>query len=174
VSLAIRPTWPVEWLAVVRTKTDALVPAAQWMVGGPLLLLAALRWRRADARILLVLSATPQSPFVYDTLPLLAVARTRRQALLLALATDLAMFAQLALDATTSRDAYHVRLMAMVVIACVHLPCLVLILRRPNVSTDALGLDDEARGIAALDGALWMVSAIVFAVFVFAILTLGA
>lgn len=174
VSLAVRPTWPLEWLAVARTKTDALVPAAQWMVGGPLLLLAVLRWRRADARILLVLGATPQSPFVYDTLPLLAVARTRRQALLLALATDLAMFAQLALNATTSRDAAHVRVMAMVVVGCTYLPCLVLVLRRPNVSTRALGLDVESRGIGPVDGALWLLKTVAFAVFVFAILTLGA
>jgi len=172
-SLVLRPTWPLEWLAVVRAKSDALVPAAQWIVGGPLLLLAATRWRRAEGRLVAILAITPQSPFVYDTLPLFAVARTTREALILALATDVAMFAQLVSGATAARDDASNHLMAALVTLFAYAPCIVLLMRRPNVASSLGDLDTAPPG-TAMDRLLWLACGTLFAVFVFGILTLNA
>ena len=51
----------------------------------PLLLLAALRWRTEDGRLLLVMSVIPQSMYFYDQLALGLLARTFRQALVCSL-----------------------------------------------------------------------------------------
>lgn len=66
-SLAWLPTWPWDWLAVLRTLTGHPPPAAI-LPFGPLLLLAVLRWRDPGARSLLALSIFPQLLFFYDQL----------------------------------------------------------------------------------------------------------
>jgi hypothetical protein len=54
---------------------------------GPLIGLAALRWRHPDARRVLALACVPQVMLFYDQLPLILLARTFRQSLVLALAS---------------------------------------------------------------------------------------
>jgi len=87
VSLAVMPTWPMEWLAVVRARgaSDYRIPVLQWQVGGPLLLLAALRWRHEDGRLLLAMACVPQTMLLYDQLALGLLARTRMQAIVFGL-----------------------------------------------------------------------------------------
>jgi len=90
VGLALLPSWPVEWLAVLRRShhpIPLLTPAG--LVLAPLL--ALLLWRRGLAdwrvRLLLGLCLVPQMVRVYDQAPALTVAETRRGALVLALAS---------------------------------------------------------------------------------------
>jgi hypothetical protein len=82
VSLAVWPAWPLGWLHNARLAHHPM-PAAL----APVLLLAALRWRDPRARLVLALALTPQLLLWYDQLPLLLVARTRREALGLAVAS---------------------------------------------------------------------------------------
>ena len=77
-ALALDPRWPLKWLGVVRHSPYHRSPILALPLG-PLLLLAALRWRRPEARLLLVLACVPQYAGFYDTLPLFLVTRTRRQ-----------------------------------------------------------------------------------------------
>jgi len=79
-SFAVLPTWPLDWFAAVRQHA-AVSPLFSF--GGPLLLLAAVRWRSWQARLLLAMTCAPQLP--YDVLPVLLVARTFRQHLVLAI-----------------------------------------------------------------------------------------
>lgn len=81
-SLILHPQWPVEWWRALSTAIPGskVIPAT--VLGGPLLLLAAIRWRQPEARLLLALSVVPQTVLFCDQLMLGLVVRTRREALL--------------------------------------------------------------------------------------------
>jgi hypothetical protein len=74
-SLAIYPTWPFRFLQLVGPY-QAIVPAFM-LPFGPLLLLAALRFRDERARLFLFMSLVPQRT-VYDFLPLWLVPKSGR------------------------------------------------------------------------------------------------
>ena len=88
VSLAIVPSWPYDLLTTTRT-TPAMgiyrLPIAEPL--GFVISLALLRWRTGEGRLLLAMACVPQSPFFYDQLPLLLVARTRAELLFLVTAS---------------------------------------------------------------------------------------
>jgi hypothetical protein len=71
VSLLVLPSWPLDWLN--NASTHAVFQPVR-VVPGFLLLLAALRWRRPEARLLLLLALIPQRP-IYDQLALWLVAQ---------------------------------------------------------------------------------------------------
>jgi hypothetical protein len=82
-SLALVPHWPAE----MRARLPA-VPFFQPLVtrfAGSILLLALLRWRRPEARMLAALALVPQTGWIYELIPLLLIPRTARQMLALVL-----------------------------------------------------------------------------------------
>jgi hypothetical protein len=83
-SLVLMPDWPTRWLTNLHEVVAHPVPIMVPWLGWPLAL-AALRWRSADARLLLALACVPQLLLFSDQFPLLLVARTRREALALVL-----------------------------------------------------------------------------------------
>lgn len=91
-SLAVDPDWPWKW-------RDALSGAGHFTPlivrpGGFLVLLALLRFRDPDARLLLTLALVPQTGMIYEALPAAIVARTRAQSAFLALTTHVAWYSQ--------------------------------------------------------------------------------
>ncbi len=84
-SVAIWPAWVGSWLAVLPTATHMTPPL--FRPGGFLLLLAAVRWRHADGRLLLVLSVVPHSPLPYEVIPLFLLVRTMEEGVLLSAGT---------------------------------------------------------------------------------------
>jgi len=84
-SFALEPSWVSGWIENVAVLESHPLPLLAF--AGPLLLFAALRWRTAEGRLLLAMACTPQILFFADQLPLQLVARTRRQASLLAAAS---------------------------------------------------------------------------------------
>ena len=132
VSLLILPRWPVEWLAAVGTAHHTEAPIAQ--PGGFLVLLALLRWRRWEARLIVALACVPQSLFWYDTLPLLLVARTFRESLILSLVSSLGFVLDLLFLQDLEIQAYYDRFGALL-IAVAYLPATLLVLLRPNEGT---------------------------------------
>jgi hypothetical protein len=78
-SLALDPSWPLKWVANARITGGH--PPVLLTIWGCWLGLAALRWRREDARLVLGMAAVPQVPMFYDQLPLLLVQRNRRHAM---------------------------------------------------------------------------------------------
>jgi len=77
----VQPDWLAEWLRTARTVGGHPAPAFRPL--GALALLALLRWRRPEARLVAVLALVPQNLYFYDQLPLWLAARNGRQALLL-------------------------------------------------------------------------------------------
>ena len=69
VSLVALPSWPLDWLRLLRSL-QGHPPPILILPFGPLIALALLRWRLPESRLLLGLSLLPQLLFFYDQLPL--------------------------------------------------------------------------------------------------------
>ena len=130
-SFVVRPTWLGEWLDSIPGQEHIRPFILSWL-GAPLLL-AGLRWRRPEARLLLALAVIPQNPTIYDALLLFTVADTPREALVLA---TLSWFVEPLHDAihpgVTFANWAHA--WAMSLLPLMYLPALVMVLRRPNIA----------------------------------------
>jgi hypothetical protein len=95
-SVAVYPSWVGSWLAALPTATHMTPPL--FRPGGFVLLLALLRWRHADGRLLLGLSLVPHSPLPYEVIPLFLLVRTMEEGVLLSAGTVIWHYAILALQ----------------------------------------------------------------------------
>jgi hypothetical protein len=127
-SFAIQPHWLPEWLTASRLAARAggyWIPAATPL--GAILSLAALRWRRPEARLLLVLAWMPQKLLFYDQLPLLLIPSTRREMQVAVLLSMVAFLLTLN-DSWAHAEATH-RLLPAVIIG-LYWPALFLVFYR--------------------------------------------
>jgi hypothetical protein len=129
-SVLLAPLWPAHWLANLRLAAPH--PAPLFTLAGVACGLAALRWRREDARLVLGMAAVPQLAMFADQLPLLLVARTRVEAMALALLSHVGGVLWLLTRNPKAHPAWDG---TTLVLASVYLPALVLVLRRPNEGT---------------------------------------
>jgi hypothetical protein len=90
-SVAILPAWPREWLANLHHVASHPPPIATPL--GVALILAAVRWRTPEGRLLLAMACVPQLLFFADQLPVYLVARTRAQTAALAFCGTIAWLA---------------------------------------------------------------------------------
>lgn len=128
----LRPSWLPEWLAALR-QSNHVAPILR--PGGFLLLLAFIRWRRPEARLLGALALVPQTTVLYETLPLFLIPATPREGYALALASWIAAFAQdWAVPPGSVSLTASIAARWPIVAVLVWLPALVLVLRRPNVA----------------------------------------
>jgi len=128
----VSPEWPSSWLSVLRKTTMHHAPI---MVGfGAATIVAFLRWRRPEARLLGVMALVPHGLYFYDELPLWLVATTRRESMLITVTSWFGLVGWFATSGGLNENA-HIRDMGPWVIASIYLPCLFLVLRRPNVGT---------------------------------------
>jgi hypothetical protein len=129
ISQVLCPGWHEAWLANIRSaphfKPHVLRPL------GFLLLLAALRWRRPEARWLLALAVVPQAPSFYDQLLLAVVCLTSREALIFATST-VVLFFYVGFNTPQPDYASWGRLVGNGTLWICYFPALVMILRRPN------------------------------------------
>jgi hypothetical protein len=128
-SFAVRPDWLGAWRSAIANAPHVVAPIMRPF--GFLLVLAALKWRRADARLLLVMSCVPHTPSLYDLVPLFFVCRTLRETLVLALLTHAIFWGNVVFGSYNTFDAYAEGL-GRAIVAVVYLPVLVAILFRPN------------------------------------------
>jgi hypothetical protein len=128
VSLAVMPSWPREWLAQLPSSPYHFSPLRTPV--GFLTLLALLRWRRPEARLLAVLGVVPQSPFVYEALPLFLIPRTRYQSYALVIGSDVALGVYVLARGIEQSRFFWINGIAVVV--TMYLPSLIMVLRRPN------------------------------------------
>lgn len=128
-SVLVLPHWPIEWLRAVRSLPGHPAPILSVHGVGLVLVLAALRWRTPEGRLLLVAACIPQLLFFSDQLLLLLVARTRRELLAL---TALSQVAFVAWFTMQGRSDQYVLAAAPFVLTLLYFPALVLVLRRRN------------------------------------------
>jgi hypothetical protein len=138
-ALLLVPSWPFDWFAAVRSE-----PAHSPLLfapGGFLLLLALVRWRTFEGRLLAGLAVIPQSGLLYDALPIWLIARTQAQGWILTTLSLAALKLQgimygmhgLGLESVLEPDfvrRFNVfrEAFAPVIIALVYLPALAIVL----------------------------------------------
>ena len=135
-SVAFWPWWLSQWFSIVLANSAHMTPPILHP-GGFVLALAALRWRRPEARLLLGLSCIPHTHARYDLLQLFLIVECWEEGLSLAILTALAYVLALewvpqGADMNTM-FALNARLMTW----CIYLPCLAIVLKRPNIRADA-------------------------------------
>lgn len=81
ISLAWQPMWPIEWWEATRTVQEHYAPALRPY--GFVALLALVKWRRPEARLVAGMALVPQNLYFYDQLPLFLTATSGRRTLLL-------------------------------------------------------------------------------------------
>jgi hypothetical protein len=128
ISLISMPSWPLEWVKALRGSTYHYAPVLA--LGGPLILLALIRWRRPEARLLIAMAVVPSSPLVYETLPLFLIARRRIEWCVLAFGSSLGYLLMTGYS-QSQMNGYMERGRWVVVWLC-YLPALVIVLCRPN------------------------------------------
>jgi len=134
VSLAIVPAWPLHWYQTVRNApvvSQYKIPVLT--LWGACVALAALRWRRPEARLLLGLACSPQNFFFYDQLPLFLVPTSRRQMVIAVWCSWIGyegwqLFAYHAHAGTVSDSAS----IYPYTVASLYLPALIMVLLRSN------------------------------------------
>ncbi|MFL5575754.1 MAG: hypothetical protein ACJ79S_07300, partial [Gemmatimonadaceae bacterium] len=139
-SFSLFPGWVGEWLQAIHDSRHMTPALLRWQAGGPLLLLALLRWRQPEARLLVALAAVPQTPGVLEGVALFLVTRTVREALWLAVLSYVAyIVGGLAwwdearfIGVYLSRELAYYRAVGVAALWLLYVPCLVMVLRRPN------------------------------------------
>ena len=128
ISLVVAPWWPRVWLSIVTSTTQHGFPIAQ--PGGFLVLLALLRWRRPEARLIVALACIPQTIYWYEGLYLLLIPATFRESLLLSLISSTGFLVERTMVGWRPNEPYvHIGLL---MIAFLYLPATIMVLRRPN------------------------------------------
>jgi hypothetical protein len=132
VSIVAFPWWPRQWVGELSDVAGKYYDIPVALTGGLLLLTAAFKWRRPEARMLGVLACLPQTMFFYDQLPLFVIASNYRQALLLAAGSYIAPALKTTLLAGNLDRAAALHAIAPIILCCYYLPCLAIVLIRPN------------------------------------------
>jgi hypothetical protein len=84
ISLAILPDWPRDWLGGLTDESLHKSPILV-MPAALLLLISAIKWRKAEGRVLFILSIVPQTLWYYDQLLLFLIPKGLRANLILML-----------------------------------------------------------------------------------------
>ena len=126
-SMIVLPQWPLEWLRAVRSLPGHPAPILAFHGLGLVLALTAIRWRTPEGRLLLVSACVPQLLLFADQLPLLLVARNKRELMAM---TALSQVAFVVWFAFNGAGQPNVLTAIPYVLAFVYLPALVIVLRR--------------------------------------------
>lgn len=130
VSLALRPSWPVEWLEVVRSSRQMIPPVTR--LGGVFILLALLRWRRPETWLILSMACLPQNSSWYTTLPLLTVAQNFRESAALSIVSTLGVVTGSMFVWAGVSDEFRFWSIGGMLTATAYLPAVIVVLMRPN------------------------------------------
>lgn len=146
-SLLLLPEWPALWWQLIRTTDHFVAPALRF--GGPAILLVLLRWRRPEAWLIAISACVPQTWYPYNSLILLTVAATYREASVLSLISSTGwIIAALMSDGGTRSPQTRAVMGAMLVAAC-YLPATIIVLRRPNTGPLPFWMRDRGHRIDA-------------------------
>ncbi len=127
VSLFLLPDWPVIW---IRNIAGGGFTSPIVRLGGPFILLAALRWKRPEARLLILLALVPQTSSWYEALMPMLIAQTKREVQVLSLASSLGYMMQIPLLSTESYISAHDT--GVLIVAFCYLPAVIVVLRKAN------------------------------------------
>jgi hypothetical protein len=152
-SLMLLPEWPQSWIAALRHTslgraggTPYLAPIGT--LAGLSTLALLLRWRRPEARLVLALACMPQTPLLYETVPLFLVPASLKEGGVLWLGSWLAAL-WLSVGGPYETDVARFTVSARAVGWCLYLPCVLMILRRPNAGAVPAWLERAVARVSA-------------------------
>jgi hypothetical protein len=130
VSFIVLPNWFREWLPLVRELKHMDPPITRF--GGFLILLALLKWKRPEARLLLLLACMPQTPAWYGALPLFTIPKNFTESILLAVVASVGGYlgAWLVPSGLSENEFYS--FLGSLYVLTMFLPALILVLLREN------------------------------------------
>jgi hypothetical protein len=134
-AFAVMPGWVPAWLGNLALRPPVPGAPAPYLMPvtlgpGPLVLLALLRWRRPEARLLVVLACVPQTTGFYEAAPLALVPRTWGESTTFLVLSWAAFWWWMQYRPPLWAD--EIAFAGRTVAWCLYLPCLVMVLRRPN------------------------------------------
>jgi hypothetical protein len=135
-SILVFPGWPSAWLAALRHTSLGTPGGTPYLspirtLAGSLTALLLLRWRRPEARLVLALACVPQTPLLYETVPLFLVPMTLVEGGVLWVGSWLAAL-WVARGGPYANELARFTTSASAIAWCLYLPCVVMVLRRPN------------------------------------------
>jgi hypothetical protein len=133
-TMLIWPWWVPAWLTAIHGQVQILAPVTLWRAGGPLLLLALTKWRRPEARLLAALACVPHTLCLYEAVPLFLLVTTWTEGLTLTALTFVVGALQFPAHQGDLSFAAWTLVRGQWQVLLVYLPCLLMILRRPNVA----------------------------------------
>jgi len=133
-SFLVLPSWVAGWIASVRADQTHKYVSLITLMGGPLLALALLRWRRREARYLVVLAVVPQILTFYTAFLPMLVAESKRESQVMAVLGSLAWLGWSWQLGNGPEDRYAPVLAGYWILALLFVPALIMILRRPNAA----------------------------------------
>jgi len=129
-SIVVFPSWPFSWIQALHGTSHMSAPVAHLSVGGPLILLSLLKWRRPEARLLAALACVPQTTLVYEAVPLFLVVNRWYEGLALSILSFVVGWWPVPAQASD----YNLSLWVTgdVMVLSLYLPCVLFVLTRPN------------------------------------------
>ncbi len=141
-SLVVLPSWPWDWSAALPLDKAALLPPVLRPFGF-VLLLAALRWRSPEARLILAIALIPQSTLPYELVPLALIPGNRMEMGIYAAGSWIAVAAAGGLHLSGSMAEWTATGWP-VTLGAVYLPALYMVLR-PKGSKSKPRIDKDRR-----------------------------
>jgi hypothetical protein len=129
-SLLVLPSWPWDWWLALPTDHTPLMPPILRPLGF-VLLVAGLRWRLPEARLLLAITFIPQSALPYELVPLALMPANRLEMGIYVVGTWIAVAATEGLHLSESMAGWRGGAWPVSLVA-VYLPMLYLLFRRPT------------------------------------------
>lgn len=130
VSFVVWPGWVRDWRATFASAPHVVAPVLR--AGGPIVLLAALKWRRPEARLLLALACVPHTTSPYETIPLFLIPQSWLEAWALWLLSLAAYAGQHWVSGPYDSQLAYWTSGARWIVWTMYIPCLAMVLRRPN------------------------------------------
>jgi hypothetical protein len=133
----LQPGWVADWLVAIARLEEVLSPTVPYrapitFVGGPLVLVCLLRWRRPEARLVAALACVPQTLVLYEAVPLLLVPRSFWQSTALVTLSYIGhAWVRVHLPAIHDDGASY-QLVGQAMVWSLYLPSTLLVLRRSN------------------------------------------
>jgi hypothetical protein len=141
---AMQPGWIREWLEVLRSAPPHVPPILR--PGGLVLLLAIFRLRLPEGRLLLALALVPQTAMWYTALPLFLIPKTLAEGTILAGLSQIAFLLTAVISVGPTWPEQE-RLVGLLMLGALYIPCLIMVLRRPARAASApSGVEVPATG----------------------------
>jgi hypothetical protein len=142
-SLAVLPTWPRDWWMALPTDKAQLAPPILRPLGF-LLLLAAIRWRLPEGRLILAIAFIPQTTLPYELVPLALIPGNRLEMAVYVVGSWITVVAADRLGVGQGMAQWAANGWP-VTLAAVYAPMLYLVLRRGRRVSVAQKLEKERR-----------------------------